>query len=317
MNILYMISNELDYSKLICHDAGPGYAKTMKWKWSKISEVECYDNKTVYIIDNRISARECKVVGRNIVNHPKIRFLLKIVDPYYENASHYYYLWIASLLHLDNVYLFSIYEPKELTLILSRKFKNKIAYIPYPYNSVKEVPLERLASRLNKIIVTGSINPVIYPSRSEIWIKTRRSLARTFFPVLKHPGYAEIGKGNFDHQYIGDAFVQYLSRYKAMLICPTRAGVELLKFHECAYAGCLPTGEPPSSFPANIKQLFYTIKSDSIFSSSIKLFLKWNIKDHIRTVEMYREFLRKERNVDNLNNSLLTQLQVEPAIYSS
>lgn len=317
MEFKYLVSDNLNYAKLICDDAGPRFAASMRWDWSKISENCDFDSKTVYIIDNRISERECGVMASIVSEHSQTRFLFKVVDPYYENREHYYYITLNSILHLKNVFLYTVYEPCELTASLSRSFINKLIYIPYPYDPFKELPLEALSSRKNQILISGSINPSIYPYRSRIWFKTRRTFARVFFPVLRHPGYAEVSNTDFRHEIVGDSYVRYLSKYKAMLLCSTRSRIELLKFYECAYSGCLPIGEAPDTFPKEVRDLIYYVDTNSIFLSSFKFFISWKQDQHLKKLEAYRNFFRKERNVEYLNYLLKKQLSIESAVHTS
>lgn len=305
-SFIYILSETIDYNKLICDDAGPGYARSMEWASVSLKDLKNVDSKYIYIIDNRVSENETLALSKIFTNNPLAKFIIKIVDPFLENFDHFYYLWAFKMVTLDNVNLLSVYECKELTSFISKVSGKSIIYAPYPYDQAKEISLNNLNKRSNKIIISGSVNGQFYPFRSSIWLKSRRSLSRFLFSILKHPGYAEIHNQDFSHNYVRDNFIKYLSNYKHMLLCGSRCEIELLKFHECAYAGCLPVGKCPSTFPEEIKDLFHKLAIKNLFFSTLKYLLTWNKVDHIKNIEIYRKYLRANRSVSEINKNILS-----------
>ncbi len=306
--INYIISAETEYQKLICNDAGPEYAKTMQWPILDIKQLSTLNQDEIYVIDNRISERECETLHALILASPSITFVAKIVDPYIENYSHFYYQWVGRVVTQKNVRLLSVYEPKELTFFLSKLDVRNIIHVPYVYDENKELSLQNLKSRKNKVIISGSIDSLTYPYRTEIWRSTRRASSRIFYDVLRHPGYVEINDTKHIHTFIGPDFVSYLSAYKFMLTCGSRCEIEFLKFHECAYAGCIPVGEFPTSFPTEIKELFRSINTKNIFWDTKKLLNTWDEQHHIKILNQYRAYLKDTRSVAKLNHSFINQL---------
>lgn len=307
-NINYIVSDHLDYEKLICNDAGPGYAESMHWKTVKLNSLKEFSPYEIYVIDNRIEENECAKLTCLFQENPKIIFIVKIVDPYFEHSDHFFYKWIKNSIGYKNIRLLSVYEPKELTALFSKSLSKPIIYIPYPYDASKELPLKKLKQRKNKLIIAGSINKIIYPYRSKIWAKTRRSISRFFFNVLKHPGYQEITNLKPGHNLIAGNFILHLSKFKFMLLCSSRCRIEFLKFHECAYAGCLPVGEFPTCFPDDIKLLFKIIDMSNLFFSAASMIFNWSEKKHLETIEKYRTFLKTTRHYEVLNKSFIQQL---------
>lgn len=305
-NFIYIVSEALDYDKLICNDAGPAYARSMGWTSISLKELKNVDSKYIYIVDNRISEQETLELSQLFINNPTVKFILKIVDPFLENFDHFYYLWTCKMITLENVRLLSVYECKELTSFISKVSIKPIIYAPYPYDQNKEISLKNLNARSNKIIISGSVNSQVYPFRSSIWLKSRKSLSRFLFSVLKHPGYPEIHNQDFTHNYVKDNFIKYLSNYKHMLLCGSRCDIELLKFHECAYAGCLPVGNSPSIFPEEIKNLFHKPVVKNLFFSILKYLFSWNEVDHAKKIAIYRNYLRANRSVSEINNNILS-----------
>jgi hypothetical protein len=238
--------------------------------------------------------------------NPKINFIVKIVDPLFEHRHHYYYEWLLEVIKNKNVRLLTVYEPKEFTAHISSLSVNPAIYIPYPYLEDQELPLYDLAQRKNKIIISGALNRDIYPIRAGIWQKSRRSPSRLFYDVLRHPGYSELGKEDRLHKYIGREYIKYLSKYKFMLVCGSRCKIELLKFHECAYSGCLPVGEAPSSL-LEISHIFRMPKINALTLDTLKLILNWEQQSHDEDINILRNFLRRYRNPEKLSNQLLNQ----------
>lgn len=305
--IIYVISSALDYKKLICNDAGPEYANAMGWSTLQLNEKMEFDKNEIYVIDNRISATECLSLGKIIDRNPKIHFVLKIVDPYIEHLDNYYYQWVMNMVIAPNVQLFTVYEPKEFTKVVANFTKNPIIYVPYAYDKNKEIDLEKLKDRKNQVIISGAVNSQYYPKRAIIWQKSRHSLSRPFYPTLNHPGYLEMTNILPSHQFIGSSYVDYLSKYKYMLLCGSRCRIELLKFHECAYAGCLPIGEAPTAL-ADIAVVFKFPDVFNLTKSTIKLIRAWTNDNHLRQINIYRNYLQENRNQEKLNNSFLKQL---------
>ena len=313
---IYILSNEINYSKLICDDAGPGYALSMNWQYVYINQIDILHPGLIYIIDNRISEKECKALSNVFNENENILFLLKIVDPYTENKNNFYYRWLNENKNINNCRIFTVYEPTELTQEIIVSHNKPYYYIPYPYLKEKELPLSNINKRKNRIIISGALNLEVYPYRTTIWQNNTRSIGRLFFfSTLKHPGYAELSFTNFNHNIIRSDFIKYLGKSKFMLLCSSRCKIEFLKYHECAYSGCIPIGIPPNSFPEEIKKLFYYINPLAILNDCIKLLFNWSKNNHIDIIKKYRKFLDEERNPQTLNAQLLNQIQVEDPFY--
>lgn len=301
----YLLSDLLNYSLLICDDAGPRYAANMKWETVYLSEADP-GKENVLILDPRVQYSELDRVEQLILCYPDTFFLLRIADPYDEiYQDHYYYQFIAAMAKYPNTLLLSTYQPKELVSQLGLLYQNRLIHIPYPYIQQKEISGH---DRKNKILISGSIHAAIYPYRTAIWRKVTRSLTRyLFFHILAHPGYIDINEhGMHTHPFIKDRFIQYLSRYKFMLLCPSRCNIEFLKFNECAYAGCLPVGCAPDSYPENIKALFLPLRPEHLVKDTWQI-LFGNHKEGI--VQTVRQYLRETRNPDILNKKLKESIE--------
>lgn len=301
MKLVYLLSDTFNYSNLICDDAGTGYATAMNWNYLKLSDLKDLNSDTAFVVDNRIEESDLPLLKNIIAENAHLTFLLKIVDPYIENTDHYYYRFLSEMSTARNTYLLSVYTAQELTRKLKDQFVNRFIHLPYPYLQQKEIIFKR--ERKNKIIIAGSINSVIYPYRYEIWKKVTRSFTRfIFFSILKHPGYIDLRPGQkYGHNITDKNFIDHLSGYKYMLMCPTKFHLELLKFNECAYAGCIPVGLPPDSYPQSVKDVFLSLGAEHFLKDIFNIFFK---KHSPQIVATLRNFLHKTRNPDVLNNNL-------------
>lgn len=311
--VLYLISNCINYDLLICNDAGPGYAQDMGWKYIYLNDFKSADDQTVIIIDNRIQEQEISRVETIITQNANTIFFLKIVDPYYDsNITHHYYQFLSKISCVKNAYLLSVYESKELTSELRIKFQNRFKHLPYPYLKHKEI---NVIHKKNQIIISGSINQNIYPYRYNIWKKVTRSITRlTFFAILNHPGYPEINSQKANtHGIIKAGFIKYLAQFRYMLLCPSRCNIEFLKFNECAYAGCIPVGQAPDSYPKEIKNLFLNLRPEYLLRDTLKIIVKSPNKNILISL---RSFLSQTRNPVVLNSDL-KKFILENPIHSS
>lgn len=303
---------------MICNDAGPGYASSMGWESEFLSASIHLGNEIIYVVDNRISESECQLVEALIIRFPKVFFLLKVVDPYYENTScHFFYYFLAKSSRFSNAYLYSVYEPKELVKFISELYNDRIIYIPYPYDEALEISLSNVKDRKKQVLITGAVNRFIYPYRAAVWKSSRRLLTRFLFPQLNHPGYPELDNSEFKHQIIGSRYIEYLSNYRYMLVCPTRASIELLKFQDCAYAGCLPVGIAPDSFPPEIKSLILPMDAEQPIKSFICIVKGWSQEQHIGILRKYRLYFRNTRSKGSLNAQIIRRIEVESSIRTS
>lgn len=302
--IYYAISNTFQYDKIICWDAGPDYALSMGWEVIKINEIANLQDSEVVVIDNRIEETECENLLKVVEKLINRSFFFKIVDPYFENCyCHYYCLLLVKASHYQNTRFISPYHPTEFSkLIYNLVGAKRFITIPYPYNQEREVSLNK-KKRESRIIISGAQNKHIYPYRHAVWLKTRRHLTRVFTKVLRHPGYPDMGAMPA-HDLTGIKYIQYLSGFKLMLVSPSRAGLEFLKYNECAYAGCLPVGIPPDTYPEQIKELFFYVDPGKLTTSLLRLLILPD-KQIQERVQAFRNFLRQTRSPEVLNQTFL------------
>lgn len=244
--VIYVLSNNFNYDDLICCDAGYGYAESLGLETSLLGNLSINVNQA-YFIDNRLLESELGILTKYILENPDVLFILKIVDPCEHHKHHYYYKFLFSSIQFNNIFYVSVYSFAGLTKELADIVKNRIEFLPFPYLKEKEIIHYKCTDRINKIIVSGVVEKFIYPERYRFveWMKI--PIIRKIIARLEHPGYKDLNS-TLIHSNVGDKYVKFLSGYKYMFVSPSKYKLELLKFYECAYAGCIPIGVIPYSW---------------------------------------------------------------------
>lgn len=272
-NVIYITSNELDYRLLICDDAGPRYAQSMGWNYDGFTNLKKYLQEDYVIIsDPRLSEEEYKVLHQLALENPATHFIAIVTDPCFEECiDKPLYKFLFRTTTLPNISYLSQYQPTEIVAFLRNiKGPESILTLNYPYQYEKQVDVS-FAGRKNKILFSGSISQHMYPDRYRFFRKYRRSLWRLKVDTLYHPGYPGPGE-KFSHKHVGNSYIQHLAQYRFMYLDGSRCNLELMKYSECAYAGCVPVGFSPGTFDDKLKNYVIPIDNNNLTKSLLKLF---------------------------------------------
>ncbi|SRR5579883_190493 len=256
MRIVYFLSPTFDFTTVIYPGVGPRYAQSFGWPTAPIDALlrtPC----DVAIIDNRLTAadrahldRELSASGRNFP------VLFKLSDPQAPDYRDEGTRFIFKQADMPGVHYVSIYDPEgPLRAFIASLRRSKVLRLPFPYDVTREV--ERgFGERRRRVFLSGAQSRAYYPLRNALH---RR---RLFDPVLRlvvselrHPGYADGGE-RLRHKLIFEAFVAHAAQFTHFFLCGSRYRVEFMKFVECAYAGCVPIGEPPKSLERAVGDCF-------------------------------------------------------------
>jgi hypothetical protein len=304
--LVYVCSSELDHRKLICDDAGPGYAQSLGVRWGFVTNVLEAEvaSAAVLLICNRLRPSELARVVEFKRTRPKLALIAKLVDPRASSFHSREQLWDLS--QFPHTAFLSVYEPKEAVReFLQDVDENRWAVVPYPYLPWREVG-GPLVDRKGKAVLTGSMDAAVYPLRTGVRdLRANDRAIRRQLDLLKHPGYADLG-ARLSHRRIGAAFIEYLSEYQMMFLCGTRADVELMKYLECAYAGCAPFGTASSSFAPDLADLVLKVSPDYLKGDLAKV-LETEVGELQRRASRYREIMRETRSRATVR-AALTQL---------
>jgi hypothetical protein len=262
MQLRFVCGENATYASLISSDHGAPYAKSLRLPCCGVSTLsEPAAAREAVIIDDNLTGDEARLV-RKFVERQETPVLLKVVDPYWVRGNHgrrktTYSALIETHCRLPNVAILSPYEPSEWLKMVVDKFHPKLLVLPYPYVAEAERPLdfEGFSARLDRAVLTGALSGRKYPRRAMVR-RLRHILPgyRRNFDLLPHPGYPNLGEP-LRHNLIFDNFVKFIGGYKYFFVDPSRADLEFLKYTECAYAGCVPVGQPAASLPAAARRL--------------------------------------------------------------
>lgn len=251
-NYYYLVSDNFDYSKLICRDAGPHWSSSFGIKSLKISRALKLKLKPKigFIVDNRITENEFnKVQGLN-----SALTIYKLVDEQYASLKSKYMQNLLTLRPDPARHFICPYSGSELFELLRKIHSPKNVHIlPYPYQ--KCCIYSNTSIRLRRLAISGALNPSVYPERWRIYIQSHKNFfTRRKIAVLPHPGYPDIGivgSGQTTHS----SYIEWLSHYLFFLVTPSINDYELLKYAECAAARCILVGTLSSSLPSSLPHI--------------------------------------------------------------
>lgn len=306
--IRYLLSEQFPYEKTIAADAGPSYARRQAWTTHPLSELRALVPHGPVVVDNRATESEMAEVVRGATALPCHPIYVKVVDPHWECIRQPYYQWLLKLSRLSNVCFVGPYQPTRFTQMLS-ELSHAEAYlnIPYGYESAKELPLA-LPARRKFLVFSGATHAEYYPERAALLNALRRHWwSARAVTILPHPGYPDVGQAA-RHNITGDHYLTFLAAHRFMYLEPSRDGLEFLKYSECAYAGCVPTGRPASTLPTAARTALTPLESSSL-KHDLRRLANLPIDECQHLAETYRECFRRERAPAALNRALIEHWQ--------
>ena len=256
MEIAYFISAFHPYEKAIYAGVGPSFARPFGWRVETIERL----GETVCdfgIIDNRLEPEDLPIIESFLARPLRQRFPIcfRLSDTDQPRQQHQTGIgFIFSKANTPGVHFVLTYEPKGPMLEFTQTLTiSGVARLSYPYERRREVDRD-MADRQRRVFLSGANSAALYPLRASLRGR------RIWNPILwwavsdlKHPGYPKDGM-RLAHNIVGDRYVNYASGYSHFFLCPTVYRVELSKYIECAYAGCVPIGQAPTSLHRSIDQ---------------------------------------------------------------
>ena len=305
MKIIYFLSPAHPYETVIYPGVGPRYAKAFGWptlNLDQLAEAEC----DIGIVDNRLTPSDYGLIDSFLAQSKK-RFpiLFKLSDPDMPVYADPTTQFILARKDVDGVHYLSIYDPAGplQDFIVSLK-RSKTFRLPFPYDRNRELE-KSFESRKRKVFLSGAENAALYPLRTRI--HQRMKINPLMWPavtVLKHPGYPEFSQEP-RHNIMFDRYVEYAAQFSHFFLCPSRYRVELMKYVECAYAGCVPIGEPPSSLDEATRHCF--VPNAGSFMSLVRETLS-DKREMVRRAGAYRDVMRTLRDPGRLERELENQI---------
>lgn len=299
-DIIYVGSSK----PLICRDGNLQYARSMDLNFITYDELRWMDSKSLYfIIDisaGWTSSKDMDIIEEFVSRVPSKRISIRLVDQFEHQRNTDTYLRMAKVSIDYCIPIIGTYDVDYYNLDVR-------LVLPYPYLEEDEIKLTGSSVRkISSTILTGANVNGIYPMREKLYSISSSSER---IDAISHPGYS--GKG-WSNGVIGKDYLNTLSKYVFMVCTTCNESYELLKYIECAEAGCIPMGEIPNSLKGTeAEKYFIKIPDESLTSS--KSFDTWfldaiNNTDYYRCSISYRNYIKSVRNKDLLKDKLLNYI---------
>jgi hypothetical protein len=306
MRIVYFISPKFRHETVLYSGVGPRFAQSFGWPIEPISsilDVTC----DAGLIDDRLTEEDFGQIDAFLAGSSKRTFpiLFRLSDPEmptYEGAGVKY---ILRQKDLPGVHYFSIYDPEGPLLDFVRSLRcSRVVRLPYPYDASKQIDRD-FALRKRRILLSGAQGRKLYPLRHGLRRKRRwNPLARLAVSELRHPGYPDIGNRQ-RHAIVHERYIEHAAGFTHFFLCPSRYRVELMKFVECGYAGCVPIGEPPTSLADHVRHCFLRYSGGTM--ELIKA-ISAGRREMTEMAAEYRRVMRAIRDPSTLNAALQEQI---------
>ncbi len=307
MRIVYFISSNFQYEKVIYPGVGPRFAQSFGWPIKPISsirDVTC----DAGLIDGRLTEEDFGQIDAFLAASPKRAFpiFFRLSDPEMPTDDHEWNSYVLHKKDLPGVHYFSIYDPEGQVLDFVRSLKrSRVVHLPYPFDVSMQIDRD-FARRKRRVFLSGAQFPELYPFRYCLHRKRRwNPLVRLAVSELQHPGYPDIAQPQ-KHAVIHERYIDHAAGFTHFFLCPSRYRVELMKYVECGYAGCVPIGEPPNSLKDHVRHCFLS------YSGRTVELLKATASSRREMTEMaaeYRRIMRAIRDPSKLNASLEDQIR--------
>jgi hypothetical protein len=226
---------------------------------------------------------------------------IRLVDQFEHQGSNEIYLIMRKISTDYNIPIIRTYDVNYYDL------PNQLDYIPYPY--IEDDEITRNTRVANRVILSGASVKGIYPMREKLYEISNGSC---LIETLDHPGYS----GRYwSSGKIGNDYIDKLSHYYFMICTTCNESYELLKYIECAEAGCIPVGEIPNSLKGTEAENYIIQVPDSALINGDE-FDKWfsDISlntDYHRISTSYRRCIKEMRDKNKIKDNLLNIINNE------
>lgn len=307
MKLVYFVSSDFDYGTVLYAGVGPRFARPFGWR---IEPIHSMENVTcdAGLIDGRLTGTDLKRLDAFLsrTREPRFPVFFRLSDPdmpTYTRPSDRYGL---DMKDRPGVHYMSLYDPAGPLLDFTKSLKrSRVVRLPYPYDASREIH-RNWSTRRRRVFLSGRQNSRLYPLRYVLHRKrAARWLVRMAVAELPHPGYADIGQ-TFRHEIIHERYIDYAARFTHFFLCPSRYSVELMKYVECAYAGCVPIGEPPHSLKPHLLPCLLPCTGRT--SHLLSAIMAGREEMMARAAE-YRRIMRTLRDPATLNSALQDQIR--------
>jgi hypothetical protein len=300
--------------QLICRDGNKDWANSMDLEFMTYDEYKIINNNIsivelcpkVLIIDISVGWTDTKYINlfeKIINNKDNTKIYFRLVDQFRYQWTSEIYEWVTKISNTKGIKIIKTYDCDYNGL-------NSLVTLPYPYLIEDEFPIlnegEDKFDRSFDFLLSGADIKDIYPIRCKLYDLSEDFLIKT----LRHPGYSgnHWSKGKIGYEYLKE-----LHNHWFMACTTTHPDkYDLLKYVECAEAGCVCVGEVPKMLEGTEAEK-WIIKIPDGSLKGIGIFYEWfnnTLKD--LDVELYaseyRRCIKEMRDKEKIKRLLLDSI---------
>lgn len=295
---------------LICRDGNEEWSKSMDLDFKTYKFLDSSSDNSIYttgkklndyyiIIDISVgwtSSEDMDIIEDFIWCNDNRYIYIRLVDQFQHQLQSPIYKRMIKLVKNYNIKVIGTYQVNYYNLPVS-------ITLPYPYLPEDEINTP-MSDRITSSILTGADIEEIYPMRYKLY----NISGSEYIEKVYHPGYS--GKG-WNKGTIGKNYLNLLSSYKYMICTTCTEGYELLKYIECAEAGCVCIGEVPNRYiGTEVENWIIKIPEYALGDG----FDEWFLSSVINSIDAeeyskkYRESIKILNNKEDIKSLLLDKL---------
>jgi hypothetical protein len=302
-NIIHVGSDK----QLICRDGNKQWSDSMDLKFIDYLEFITleFSSDKVFIIDVSVGWTDdlltislTSKISELIKKKNKI--YIRLVDQFKYQWYSRIYEWVTGLCEVYKIKIIKTYDCNYNGL-------DHLVILPYPYLDEDEFIIsDDCEEREKNLFLSGADISDIYPTRCKLYDLSEDFLIKT----LRHPGYSgnHWSKGKIGYEYLKE-----LHNHWFMACTTTHPDkYDLLKYVECAEAGCVCVGEVPKMLEGTEAEK-WIIKIPDGSLKGIGIFYEWfnnTLKD--LDVELYaseyRRCIKEMRDKEKIKRLLLDSI---------
>lgn len=302
-NIIHVGSDK----QLICRDGNKQWSDSMDLKFIDYLEFITleFSSDKVFIIDVSVGWTDDLLIMSltskiSELIRKKNKIYIRLVDQFKYQWYSRIYEWVTRLCEVYKIKIIKTYNCDYNGL-------DHLVILPYPYLDEDEFTIsDDCEEREKSLFLSGADINDIYPMRCRLYDLSEDFLIKT----LRHPGYSgnHWSKGKIGYEYLKE-----LHNHWFMACTTTHPDkYDLLKYVECAEAGCVCVGEVPKMLEGTEAEK-WIIKIPDGSLKGIGIFYEWfnnTLKD--LDVELYaseyRRCIKEMRDKEKIKRLLLDSI---------
>lgn len=302
-NIIHVGSDK----QLICRDGNKQWSDSMDLKFIDYLEFITleFSSDKVFIIDVSVGWTDDLLIMSltskiSELIRKKNKIYIRLVDQFKYQWYSRIYEWVTRLCEVYKIKIIKTYNCDYNGL-------DHLVILPYPYLDEDEFTIsDDCEEREKSLFLSGADINDIYPMRCRLYDLSEDFLIKT----LRHPGYSgsHWSKGKIGYEYLKELHNHWF------MVCTTTHPdrYDLLKYVECAEAGCVCVGEVPKMLEGTEAEK-WIIKIPDWSLKGIGIFNEWfdnTLKD--LDVELYaseyRRCIKEMRDKEKIKRLLLDSI---------